>query len=164
VSIEQVVFVLAGAVCIVGAVVAVTHPDPRAAGAALLATLVALATVYAGLAAPAVATLVLVVALLATAPLVVHFSVPGSAAVAGGVPVAAAATLIGAALFGILAIAVAVGEVPVNVSLRSSDVYDVAALRDLLAGRSAAAAAGAVLVLLAALVAAIAARRHRHAA
>jgi len=69
-SLEQVVFALAGAVCVAGAVLAVTHRDARASGAALMATLLALAVLYAGLAAPAVAALVILVALFATAPLV----------------------------------------------------------------------------------------------
>src|SRR4029077_10545251 len=75
-SVEQVVVVLASAVCVTGAVVAVTHRDPRASGVALTATLLALAVLYAGLAAPAVAAAVIVVALFATLPLVVQLTVP----------------------------------------------------------------------------------------
>lgn len=161
-SVEQVVFALAGAICVVGAVVAVTHRDPRAAGAALMVTLVSLGVLYAGLAAPAVAALVIVVALFATVPLVVHLTVPASRAHAGGGPVVAgAAMLIGAALLAILSVAIAFGEVPVNVSVRSSDGYDMTALRDLLTGRAAVAAGGSVVVLVAAAVAAWAARRDR---
>ena len=161
-SVEQVVFALAAAVCIVGAVVAVTHRDPRAAGAALLVTFLSLAVLYAGLAAPAVAALVIVVALFATLPFVVHLTVPAARAHAGGGPVVAgAAMLIGAALLVLLAVAIALGEIPVNVSVRSSDGYDVPALRDLLTGRAAVAAGGCVVLLVAAAVAARAARRDR---
>jgi len=51
-SVEQAVFTIAGAVCIVGAVIAVVHRDPRTASASLAATLLSLAVLYAGLAAP----------------------------------------------------------------------------------------------------------------
>jgi NADH:ubiquinone oxidoreductase subunit 6 (subunit J) len=54
-SVEQGVFALAGAVCVIGTVVAVAYRDPRVAGAALLLTLVSLAALYATLAAPLVA-------------------------------------------------------------------------------------------------------------
>ena len=43
-SVEQVVFIIAGAVCIVGAVIAATHRDPRVTGISLTATLLALPT------------------------------------------------------------------------------------------------------------------------
>jgi hypothetical protein len=49
----------------------------------------------------------------------------------------------------------------VNVSVRSADGYDLAALVDLLAGRAAVAAGGSVVVLIAALIAARAARHDR---
>ena len=161
-SVEQAVFVIAGGICTVGAVIAVTHRDPRAAGAALMVTLLSLAVLYAGLAAPAVAAVVIVVALFATVPLVVHLTVPASRAHAGGGPfVSGAALLIGAALLAILAVAIALGEVPVNVSVRSSDGYDMAALSDLLTGRATVAASGSIVVLVAAAVAARAARRDR---
>jgi NADH:ubiquinone oxidoreductase subunit 6 (subunit J) len=163
-SVEQAVFALAGAVCVVGAVVAVTHRDPRAAGGALLMALVALAVLYAALAAPAVAALVVIVALFATVPLVVHLTVPAARAHAiDGPVVAGAAALLIAATVAILGFAIALGEVPVNVSIRSSDGYDFAALRDLLAGRSVAAAGASALLLFAAIVAARAARRDRRA-
>jgi NADH:ubiquinone oxidoreductase subunit 6 (subunit J) len=161
-SVDQVVFALAGVVCIVGAAIAVTHRDPRASGVALTATLLALAVLYAGLAAPAVAAAVILVALFATLPFVVQLTVPASGVHASGGPmVSGAALLLGAALLAILAVAIAVGELPVNVSLRSGDGYDLAALGDLLAGRAAVAAGGTVLVLVAAFVAARAARRDR---
>jgi NADH:ubiquinone oxidoreductase subunit 6 (subunit J) len=163
-SVEQVVFALAGAACIVGSVVAVTHRDPRAAGAALMVTLISLAVLYAELAAPAVAAIVVVAALFLTVPLAVHLTVP-AARIHGldGPVVAGAALIIGAALLAILVAAVSLGEVPVNVSTRSSDGYDMGALRDLFAGRSAAAAGGSVILLMATAVAARAARRHRQA-
>jgi NADH:ubiquinone oxidoreductase subunit 6 (subunit J) len=161
-SVEQVVFVLAGAVCIVGAVIAVTHRDPRASGASLLVTLLALAALYAGLAAPAVAAAVIVVALFATVPLVVHLSVGAPRGQAtGGPTISGVALVISAALVALLGIAIALGEVPVNVSVRSSDGYDLAALGDLLTGRAAVAAGGSLVVLVAALVSARAARRDR---
>jgi NADH:ubiquinone oxidoreductase subunit 6 (subunit J) len=157
---EQVVFALAGAACIVGSVIAVTHRDPRAAGAALLVTLLSLATMYAVLAAPAVAAIAIGVTLLATAPFIVYLTVPAARAAGGGAPaVAGAAILIGAALFAIVAVAVWLGELPLNVSVRSSTGYDVDGLRDLLAGRAAIAAAGSVVVLLAAAAGARAAMR-----
>ena len=155
---EQVVFGLACAACIVGTVLAVAHRDPRTAAVALMATLLSLAGLYAVLAAPAVAAIAIGVALFATVPFVVHLSVPAArAAEPGGPTVAGAALLIGAALLGLVAAAVALGEVPLNVSLRSSDGYDVGALRDLLAGRAAVATGGALVVLVAAAVAARAA-------
>jgi NADH:ubiquinone oxidoreductase subunit 6 (subunit J) len=164
-SAEQVVSVLAALACIVGAVLAVTHPDPRAAGAALLGTLVSLGVVYVGLSAPAVAALVLVATLFATVPFVVHLTVAAARADAADGPlVAGAAALVAATLFGILAVAIAQGELPVNVSLRSADAYDLAAVRDLTTGRSAAAAAVTVVTVVAALVATRAVRRHRPAA
>jgi NADH:ubiquinone oxidoreductase subunit 6 (subunit J) len=164
-SVEQVVFALAGAVCIIGAVVAATHRDPRVSGASLLVTLLALAVLYAGLAAPAVAAAVIAVALFATVPFVVHLSVGASRAHAtGGPTVSGIALLISAALGAILGIAIARGEVPVNVSLRSTDGYDLAALSDLLTGRGAVAAGGSVVVIVAALVSARAARRDRRSA
>jgi NADH:ubiquinone oxidoreductase subunit 6 (subunit J) len=161
-SVEQVVFVLAGAVCIVGAVLAVTHRDPRTSGISLTATLFALAVLYAALAAPAVAAAVIVVAVFATLPFVVHLSVSGSALPAARGPnVSGAALLLGAAILGILAVAIARGEVPLNVSVRSADGYDLAAIGDLLTGRVALAAGGSVLVLLGAAVAARSAHRDR---
>ena len=51
-SIDQIVFTVAGAVCVAGAVTAVAHRDARTAGVALAGTLLALAVLYAGLAAP----------------------------------------------------------------------------------------------------------------
>jgi len=159
-SLEQVVFALAGAVCIAGAITAATHRDPRVAGAALLITLLSLAVLYAGLAAPAVAAAVILVALFVTAPLVVQLTVPVSRAqTAGGPAVAGAAVLMGTLLLATLAVAIARGEVPVSVSVRPADGYDMAGLRDLLTGRAAAAAGGSVAVLLAAALAARAARR-----
>ena len=161
-SAEQVVIAIAGAVCTVGAVIAVSHRDPRAAGAALLVTLLSLAVLFAGLAAPAVATAVIVVALLATVPAVVHLTVAASRAHASGGPlIGGAAMLLGAALLAILAVAIGLGELPVNVSVRSSDGYDMAALRDLLTGRAIAAVGVSVVVLVAAAVAARSVRRDR---
>lgn len=158
-SLEQVVFALAAAVCIAGATTAATHRDPRVAGAALLITLLSLAVLYAGLAAPAVAGAVILVTLFVTAPLVVQLTVPVSRAhAAGGPAVAGVAILIGTVLLATLAVAIALGEVPVSVSVRSTDGYDMAGFRDLVTGRAAAAAGGSVAVLLAAAVAVRAAR------
>jgi len=149
-SLEQVVFALAGAVCIAGAITAATHRDPRVAGAALLITLLSLAVLYAGLAAPAVAAAVILVALFATVPLVVQLTVAGSRAhAAGGPAVAGVAIVIGTVLLATLAVAIALGEIPVSVLVRSTDGYDLAGLRELLTGRAAAAAGGSVAVLLA---------------
>ena len=152
-SLEQVVFALAAGVCVVAAVIAVTHRDPRAAGAALLVMLLSLATLYAGLSAPAVAGLVITVALFATLPLVVHLTVPAARVTVGGGPVVAgAAVLIVVSLISILAIAIAFGEVPVTVADRASDGYDMAGLRHQVTGRHQVAAGGAVVVLIAAAV------------
>ena len=159
-TVEQAVFAIAGVVCIGGSVVAVTHRAPRAAGAALMATLVSLAVLYVGLAAPTLAAIGLIVALFATVPLVVHLTVPAARARTDDEPaLGGAALILGIAFLAMLAIAVAAGEVPVNVSVRSSDGYDVAALRDLLTGHAAAAVGGSVLLLFAGAVAARAARR-----
>lgn len=161
-SVDQIVFTIAGAVCIGGAVTAVAHRDPRTAGVALSGTLLALAVLYAGLAAPAVAAAVIVVALFSTLPFVVHLTVPASRFDSTDGPrVMGAALVLGAALLALLAAAVALGEVPVNVSMRSGDGYDLAALGDLLTGRAAVAAGGSLVVLVAALIAAQAGRRGR---
>jgi NADH:ubiquinone oxidoreductase subunit 6 (subunit J) len=161
-SVDQIVFTLASAVSIAGAVTAVANRDPRTAGVALAATLLALAVLYAGLAAPAVAAALIVVALFSTLPFVVHLTVPVSRVHSEDGPrVAGAALVLGATLLGLLAVAIVLGEVPVNVSVRSGDGYDLAALGDLLAGRAAVAAGGSLVVLIAALIAARAARRDR---
>lgn len=161
-TVEQAVFAIAAVACMVGALITVTHRDPRTAGAALMVTLVGLAVLYAALAAPTVAAVVILVALFATVPLVVYMSVPAARAhTVDGPAVAGAAVIIGTAVLAILIAAIEFGEVPVNVSLRSSDGYDLAALRELLGGRSAAAAAGSVLLVAASLAAVHAARRDR---
>ena len=152
-SLEQVVFTVAAGIAVAASVVAVTHRDPRAAGAALLVMLLSLATLYAGLGAPTVAGLVIAVALFATLPLVVHLTVPAARATVGGGPVVAgAAVLIVVALMSILALAITLGEVPVTVADRASDGYDMAGLRDLITGRSLVAAGGSVVLLIAAAV------------
>ena len=164
-SVEQVVFAVAAMVCVVAAVSTVTHRDPRAAGAALMVTLLSLATLYAGLAAPILAALSILVAFIATLPLVVHLTVPAARATLGGGPlVAGAAGLIGVAILGILAVAIAFGEIPVSVADRSSDGRDLAALGALLIGRSVVAAGGSAAVLVAAAVGVRAARRERRPA
>ena len=164
-SVEQVVSAVAAVVCVVAAVSAVTHRDPRAAGAALMVTLLSLATLYAGLAAPILAALSVLVAFIATLPLVVHLTVPAARATLGGGPlVAGAAGLIGVAILGILAVAIAFGEIPVSVADRSSDGRDLAALGALLIGRSVVAAGGSAAVLVAAAVGVRAARRERRSA
>ena len=164
-SVEQVVFAVAAMVCVVAAVSTVTHRDPRAAGAALMVTLLSLATLYAGLAAPILAALSILVAFIATLPLVVHLTVPAARATLGGGPlVAGAAGLIGVAILGILAVAIAFGEIPVSVADRSSDGRDLAALGALLIGRSVVAAGGSAAVLVAAAVGVRAARRERRSA
>ncbi len=141
-SVEQGVFALAGAVCVVGSVVAVAHRDPRIAGAALLLTLLALGALYATLAAPLVAALVLLVTLIAVVPLVVHLTVPAPRrhAADGGPAHAGAALLVAAALLGLALWAIAAGELPLNVSLRSTDGYDLGGLYALAAGRMGVAA------------------------
>src|SRR5436309_2564272 len=68
-SVEQGVFALAGAVCVVGSVIAVAHRDPRAAGAALLVTLLSLGALYATLSAPLVAAVAVLVTLIAAGAL-----------------------------------------------------------------------------------------------
>jgi len=161
-SIDQIVFTVAGAVCVAGAVTAVAHRDARTAGVALAVTLLGLAVLYAGLAAPAVSAAVIVVALFSTLPFLVHLTVPASRIHAtDGPTVAAAALALGATLLALLAVAIVLGEVPVNVSVRSGDGYDLAALGDLLTDRSAVAAGGTLVVLIAGLVTARAARRDR---
>lgn len=161
-SVDQIVFTIVGAVCIGGAVTAVVHRDPRTAGVALAGTLLSLAVLYAALAAPAVAAAVIVVALFSTLPFVVHLTVPTSRIDATDGPrVMGAALVLGAVLIALLAVAIALGEVPVNVSVRSGDGYDLAALGDLLTGRAAVAAGGSLVVLIAALIAARPERRPR---
>jgi NADH:ubiquinone oxidoreductase subunit 6 (subunit J) len=157
---EQVVAAVAGAICIVGSVVAVTHRDARAAGAAFVITLLSLAVLCAGLAAPAVSVTLIVVALVAAVPLVVRVAPSAARAETVGWPVVTgAALLIAAAFVAILFVAIALGEVPVNVSLRSGDGYDVGGLLDAVAGRAAMAVGACVVLLLAAAVAARAARQ-----
>ena len=160
-SVEEVVFAVAGAVCLVGVVIAVTHRDPRVAGAALTLTLLSLAALAAGLGAPAVAGSVIVVALVASAPLVTRVNPSASGAHVGGPVVAGAALLLGAAILAILVVAIAFGELPVNVSVRSSDGDDLAALRDLLAGRASVVIGVSAVLLAAAGSAMFAASRDR---
>jgi len=156
-SVEQGVFALAGAVCVVGSVVAVAHRDPRTAGAALLLTLLSLGALYATLSAPFVAALAVLITLIAVVPLVVHLTVaaPRHHPTGSGRSQTGAALLIGAALFGLAIAAIAAGELPLNVSLRSTDGYDLAGLYALGAGRMGVA----VLVVGATVVAAIATAR-----
>src|SRR5438132_1073203 len=134
-SVEQGVFALGGAVCVVGSVVAVGHRDPRVAGAALLLTLLSLGALYATLAAPLVAALVVLVTLIAVVPLVVHLTVPAPRRhpADSGPAHAGAALLIGAAVLGLALLAIAAGELPLNVSLRSTDGYDLAGVYALVA-------------------------------
>jgi NADH-quinone oxidoreductase subunit J len=151
---EQLAFAIAGAVSIIGAVIAVTHREPRVAGAALLATLLSLAVLYASLAAPLLAGVVVLLALFATVPLVVHLTVPAPRAhrTAPEPPMAGAAAVVGAALLVLLTLAIAYGEVPVNVSVRSADGYDLAALGALLTGHALSAAITSGTVILVALI------------
>src|SRR6266851_4834387 len=132
-SVDQGVFALAGTGCVIGSVVAVASRDPRVAGAALLVALLSIGALYATLAAPLVAGLVVLVTILIALPLVVHLTVPAARAQlsAERVPTAAAALVIAAVLLILLVVAVAAGELPVNVSLRSTDGYDIVGLRDL---------------------------------
>ena len=154
-SIEQIVFAFAGSIGVVGAAIAAAHRDPRASGAALAVTLLSLAILYALLAAPALAGAGLALAVFLTVPLVVHLTVAAPRSHAdGGSSVAGAGLLIGAALLGILLLSIVIGEVPVNVSVRASDGYDVGALLDLATGREAVAGGVSLVALLAAVVAA----------
>src|SRR5436190_13806909 len=135
-SVEQGVFALAGAVCVVGSVIAVAHRDPRVAGAALLLIVLSLGALYATLSAPLVAAVAVLVTLIAVAPLVVHLTVPAPRRhpTGSGRAQTGAALLIGAALFGLALAAVAAGELPLNVSVRSTNGYDLAGLYALAAG------------------------------
>jgi NADH:ubiquinone oxidoreductase subunit 6 (subunit J) len=159
-SVEQVAFVVAGAACICGAIVASTHHDRRTSGAGLFVMLLSLAVLYATVAAPVLAGAALVVTLFMTVPLVVHLAphVPAATA-ADGAGVATVALLAAAAVLAMLAGAVALGEIPLNVSLRAADGYDLAGLAARVTDRAAVAVGGAVLVLVAAAVGVRAARR-----
>ena len=161
-SLDQIVFALAGSICAVGAAIAALHREPRAAGAALAATLVSLAVLYAALAAPVLAGAALALAVFLTLPLVVHLTVAAPRPPAYSEPrLKGEGLLIGAGLFGILLASIVIGEVPVNVSVRASDGYDVGALLDLATGREALAAGVSLVALLAAVVAARAVGRDR---
>jgi hypothetical protein len=163
-SAEQAILAVAGSICAGGAVVAAAHDDGRLSGAALTVTLLSLAVLYAGLAAPVLAAASLALALFVTAPIVVHLTVPAPRAHAEGGPfVAGAALLVGAALLAVLALAISGGELPLNVSVRSSDGYDLGGLRDLITGRGIVSVGGTVTALIAAVVAARAVRRVRGA-
>ena len=159
---EQLVFVVAGAVCIIGAVVAVAHPGPRTAGAGLIVMLLSLASVCAGLSAPAVAVGLIVASLLAVVPLVFR---AGTASAGSeqlhGPAVGGAGVLIAASLVVILFLAIVRGEIPVNVSVRSGDGYDLTALSELATGRAAPAVGATIAVLVAAVVAAVSSWRAR---
>jgi hypothetical protein len=160
-SVEQVVFAVAGAVCVIGVVIAVTHRDPRVAGVALGLTLLALAALCAGLGAPAVAAALIVVALFATAPLA-RRPIPAPFLHSEGGPVAGgAALLLGAAIGAILIVAIALGELQVNRSVRSSDGDDLAALLDLLSCRASVVIGGSAVLLASAAAAMVAAWRDR---
>ena len=163
-SVEQAVFAFAGSIGVVGAVIAAAHRDPRASGAALAVTLLALAVLYAGLATPVLAAAALVLAVFVTLPLIVHLTVAAPRPHVEGRPlVAAAGLLIGAAFLATLLWAVAMGEVPVNVSVRTSDGYDVGALREHITGRGLVASGASAVALAAAAIAARAVRRDRRA-
>jgi NADH:ubiquinone oxidoreductase subunit 6 (subunit J) len=151
-GVEQAVFWIAGAACILGAVTAVAHRDARTAGAALAFALVSVAVLYAALSAPALAGIALAVYLLVTLPLVVHHTVPVAPARSGEHIAGVGAAILAGALLGVLGLAVAYAEVPVNVSVRSADGYDVEALLDLLAGRFAVALGASAVVLAAAAI------------
>jgi len=161
-SVEQIVFALAGSICAVGAAIAAVHPGPRAAGAALAVTLLSLVVLYAALAAPVLAAGALALAVFLTLPLVVHLTVasPRSHAQSGW-PSTGVGLLIAAGLLGILLVSIVIGEIPVTVSIRATDGYDVGASLDLLTGRGAVAGGGSVVALLAAVVAARAINRDR---
>ena len=89
-------------------------------------------------------------ALFVTLPLVVHLGVTAARVTVGGGPVVAgAAVLLGLAMLGSVVVAIALGEIPVNVADRSSDGYELAAIGALLGGRSLVAAGGCVSVLVA---------------
>ena len=162
-SAEQVVFTVAGAICISGSVTAVTLRDPRGAGGALLATLLALGVLYALLSAPVVAGAVVLIALLGIVPAAVHLTAtaPRAHPWADLRSVAGQATVICVPLLVVLLLTVASGELPLNVSLRSTDGYDIGGLGDLLAGRSALSAVAAGVLLVVAVAAARAATRGR---
>ncbi len=163
-SVEQAVFAFAGSIASAGAVIAATHRDARASGAALSVTFLSLAALYAGLAAPALAAAALVLAVFVTLPLIVHLTVAAPRAhTEGGPLVAGAGLVIGAALLAILLLAVAMGEMPVNVSVRSSDSYDLVALREHITGRGLVASGASAVALAAAAVTARAVRRDRRA-
>ena len=111
-SVEQIVFALAGSICAVGAVVAVVDREPRMNGAALAVTLLSLAVFYAALAAPVPAGAALALAVFLTVPLVVHLTIAAPRRHAeDGPPVAGASLLIGAGLLGILLFSIVIGEV-----------------------------------------------------
>src|SRR5438270_3205109 len=152
-SVEQVVFALAGAVCIAASVTAVTARDARGAAGALLATLLSVAILYALLSAPIVAGAVIIVALFLVVPATVHFTVPAPRAHpdrdAG--PIAGAAMVICAPLLAVLGLTIAAGEMPLNVSVRSTDGYDVGAFGGLVAAHYGLTAAAAVVLVLVAL-------------
>jgi NADH:ubiquinone oxidoreductase subunit 6 (subunit J) len=152
---EQVVFAVAGAVCLIGAVAAVGHPDPRAAGAGLIVMVLSLASLCAGLAAPVVGIGLIVASVLAVAPLVFRVSAPSrDDDQPRGPAVAGAGVFIAAMLVAILFAAILRGEIPLNVSVRSSDGYDMTAFTELVTGRMAPAVGGTVALLVAAVVAA----------
>jgi NADH:ubiquinone oxidoreductase subunit 6 (subunit J) len=159
---EQVVFAVAGAVCIIGAVVAVAHPAPRPAGAGLIVMLLSLASLCAALAAPAVAIGLIVASLLAVVPLMFRpIAASRGCDQLHGPAVVGAGVLIAASLVAILFLAIVRGEIPVNVSVRSSDGYDVAALTELATGRAVPAVGGILALLVAAVVAALSSWRAR---
>ena len=161
-SVEQIVVALAGPICAVAAAVATLHREPRASGAALAVTLVSLAVLYAALAAPVLAGAALALAVFLTLPLVVHLTIAAPSSPAhSGLPVTGAGLLIGAGLLGVLLASIVIGEVPVNVSVRASDGYDIGALLDLATGREAVAGGVSLVALLAAAVAARAVGRDR---
>jgi hypothetical protein len=105
--------------------------------------------------------MVIVVAFATTAPLVVVRPSAARVRPGGGPAVADAALLIGAALIAMLAVAIALGELPVNVSVRSTDGYNFSAVGDLLRGRAVVTAGGSIVALLASALAVRAASRDR---
>jgi len=162
-SLEQTLFAIAAAVCVAGSVAAVSVRDARGAGGALLATLLSLSVLYALLSAPLVAAAVIVIALFWIVPATLHLTAtaPQAHPWPDAVGLAGAAAVISLPLLLVLLLTVASGELPLNVSVHSTDGYDVNAFGAVLVGRFAVSAVAAGVVVAVAFGAARIATRGR---
>jgi len=163
---EQVIFAVAGAICVVSAANAVLRRDPLSSALSLTLTLFSLAILYLGLGAPFLAGVQVAVYAGAIMVLLVFVIMLLGAGRRVPLPVSRAplglvAVLISAGLFAVLALAIVRGQLPTNVGTAAAPADHVAALAELLFTRYLLPFELASVLLLAALIAAVSLARRR---